>query len=132
MTALLAVGAVWAALACYSAGAFLLAAWRSPKGGGLWGWADLWRRRCKWTAAHLDDTPGIYVYWAGLIPWYVGQSVNLGDRIDQHGFDTRFMPCTHVTAYACPASRLDDDERNLIQAYPWTRLLKINRTKGNQ
>lgn len=130
MTAVLIPGGMLLLVALYGWTVVLAAGWGRRKTVVAWVWSDLWRRKA---SADVGDGPGVYVYMAfGLIPWYSGQAENLARRLDQHGFDIRFMPCLSVATIACPADLLDDEERNLIRAFPWCRLLKINRTKGNQ
>ena len=130
MTALILAGAAWSVLAAYSAIVFNVAGWRRPKAVAAWGFSDVWRRRCRWTSQNLGGVPGVYVYSVVGVAWYVGQAVDLGRRIDQHGFDIRFLPCTHVLTIRTSEAELDDTERALIRAHPWVRLTRVNRTRG--
>jgi len=130
MTALIVAAAGWWLLAAYCVAVWLLAGWQRQKAAGLWGFSDVWRRRCRWASEHLDGVPGVYVYSVFGVAWYVGQAVDLGRRIDQHGFDIRFAPCTHVLTIRTSEAELDDTERALIRAHPWVRLTRVNRTRG--
>lgn len=93
-----------------------------------WQWTGLLSRRCP--GARNVTGSVIYVHFLGPFVMYVGQTVNMANRMRGEARQTMALFFTHSLALSCPAPDLNRVEHNLIRAFK-TDPLGFNRNEGH-
>ena len=123
------VGVVLFGVGAYSAVVYAMAGWDRYRAAGIWTGRGI-RERTPRRSRTVDGVPGVYVQWCLVVPVYVGQSKDMGRRLDEHAESRMVSWFTHWSAVQAAPSELNSLERSLIRAYPWCRALGFNRTGG--
>jgi hypothetical protein len=73
---------------------------------------------------------GVYIMWFGPIALYIGESIDVGRRLDEHAESRMVALFTHWSAIQTEPDERKPLEGRLTDLLPWCEWLGFNRRAG--